>query len=268
MNEVGTVYERYEYDAYGEPTIWDGYFTTTRQASNYGNSYLFTGRRVDILDNASLKIQYNRNRYYDYYTGRWLTHDPLGINPAGGGQNPFALLQRYGVSLNVYEYAHLNPVTYVDPSGAAGCPAGSCGGKVNCGVTWHRLPPSLVSVFPIVVNIGHDWIEYPGGSMGFWPTGSIWGSDGWVARADPHEGDWSGTNYGTVKSDSCWRDLKYGSGKGNKCRCATCEEIYDCLEHIAIKWDADMRFDPASQNCRHFAAAALTKCCLNKCCAF
>ena len=47
------------------------------------NAYLFTGRRVDILDNGSLKIQYNRNRYYDYYTGRWLTHDPLGIDRAG-----------------------------------------------------------------------------------------------------------------------------------------------------------------------------------------
>ena len=47
------------------------------------NAYLFTGRRVDILDNGSLKIQYNRNRYYDYYSGRWLTHDPLGIDRAG-----------------------------------------------------------------------------------------------------------------------------------------------------------------------------------------
>jgi hypothetical protein len=54
---------------------------------------LFTGRRVDILDNGSLKIQYNRNRYYDYYTGRWLTHDPLGINPAGVC-NDFCILQR------------------------------------------------------------------------------------------------------------------------------------------------------------------------------
>jgi hypothetical protein len=30
---------------------------------------LFTGRQVDILDANSLKIQYNRNRYYDSYTG-------------------------------------------------------------------------------------------------------------------------------------------------------------------------------------------------------
>ncbi len=70
----GTVLERYEYDAYGNPAIWNADFTTERANSNYGNPYLFTGRRVDILDSGSLKIQYNRNRYYDYYTGRWLTY--------------------------------------------------------------------------------------------------------------------------------------------------------------------------------------------------
>jgi RHS repeat-associated protein len=62
---------------------------------------LFTGRRVDILDNGSLKIQYNRNRYYDYYTGRWLTHDPLG----------------YVDGMNLYEYGRSNPPNRLDPSG-------------------------------------------------------------------------------------------------------------------------------------------------------
>ena len=38
-----------------------------RSTSNYGNFYLSTAPRVDILDNNSLKIQYNRNRYYDQY---------------------------------------------------------------------------------------------------------------------------------------------------------------------------------------------------------
>jgi RHS repeat-associated protein len=62
---------------------------------------LFTGRRVDILDNGSLKIQYNRNRYYDYYAGRWLTQDPLG----------------YVDAMNLYEYAAGNPTSYADPIG-------------------------------------------------------------------------------------------------------------------------------------------------------
>ena len=44
--------------------------------------YLFTGRRVDFLDNGSLMLQYNRHRYYDYYTRRWTTQDPLGMSLA------------------------------------------------------------------------------------------------------------------------------------------------------------------------------------------
>ncbi|MHC4620409.1 MAG: hypothetical protein ACYTEQ_21885 [Planctomycetota bacterium] len=54
-----------------------------------GNSCLFTGRRANILDNGSLKIQYNRNRYHDYYTGRWLTEDLLGISPPCGPNKAF-----------------------------------------------------------------------------------------------------------------------------------------------------------------------------------
>jgi len=63
---------------------------------------LFTGRRVDILDNSSLKIQYNRNRYYDYYTGRWLTHDTLG----------------YVDGMSLYEYVKSRPTVSADPNGA------------------------------------------------------------------------------------------------------------------------------------------------------
>jgi RHS repeat-associated protein len=75
--------------------------TPAHEQSFFTNPYYFTGRRVDILDNGSLKIQYNRNRYYDYYTGRWLTHDPLG----------------YVEGINRYEYAESNPTQLLDPNG-------------------------------------------------------------------------------------------------------------------------------------------------------
>ncbi len=105
----GTILERYEYDAYGNPTIWNADFTTERDSSNYGNPYLFTGRRVDYLDSGSLKIQYNRNRYYDYYTGRWLTHDPLGITPNPQGSNKFDSFVQYKVGMSYYDEAQLSP---------------------------------------------------------------------------------------------------------------------------------------------------------------
>ncbi|MHC4573042.1 MAG: hypothetical protein ACYS76_02730 [Planctomycetota bacterium] len=58
---------------------------TNKQIPNDDNPDLFTDRRVDILDNGSLKIQYNRNRYYNYHTGRWLSHDPSGHILESGG---------------------------------------------------------------------------------------------------------------------------------------------------------------------------------------
>ena len=95
-----TIYERYEYDAYGKPKIMYADYTE-KQPAVYLNKFLFTGREFDILDSGSLKIQYNRNRSYDYYTGRWLQQDPLG----------------YVDGLNLYEYVKSNPSTGLDPMG-------------------------------------------------------------------------------------------------------------------------------------------------------
>ena len=112
----GTVLERYEYDAYGNPYILDAQYAP-RTTSNYGNPYLFTGRRADYLDSGSLKIQYNRNRYYDYYTGRWLTHDPLGITPNPQRPNYFDVINQYKDGLSLYEYVRSEPVQGLDAYG-------------------------------------------------------------------------------------------------------------------------------------------------------
>jgi len=115
-DDTGAVLERYEYDAYGQPTILDtGY--QILDTVQYGNPYLFTGRRLDILDNGSLKIQYNRNRYYDYHIGRWLTQDPLGITPNPQKPNRFDALRQYEDGLNLYEYAKSNSLVNLDPDG-------------------------------------------------------------------------------------------------------------------------------------------------------
>ena len=123
---MGTVLERYEYDAYGNCYILEPNFADDPDGkSDYENPYLFTGRRVDILDSGSLKIQYNRNRYYDYYTGRFATHDPLGIVPNAQHPNKFDIIGQYTDEMNLYEYANSNPVLGTDEYGLCVSPASS-----------------------------------------------------------------------------------------------------------------------------------------------
>jgi len=89
---------------------------------------LFTGRRWDILNNGSLKIQYSRNRYYDHHTGRFLTEDPLGITPNPPKPNIFNVTSQYKDELSLYEYVRSNPVSQYDSFGLA-CSGGTCGGE-------------------------------------------------------------------------------------------------------------------------------------------
>gem|GEM_PF-5972531 len=91
--------------------------TPANQQSYFTNPYYFTGRRVDFLDDGNLKLQLNRHRYYDYYTGRWLTQDPLGMKPFPQRANKSDLLKQYSDTLNLYEYAVSSPINYVDGYG-------------------------------------------------------------------------------------------------------------------------------------------------------
>jgi len=124
----GDLVERYEYDAYGKATITgvgaDGLWFTAddviRTVSLYSNAYTFTGRELDTLDAGGCKLMYYRARYYDTQTGRFLQRDPLGINPAGGTLNPFAILKQYTDGMNLHEYVRSNVISHTDPFGLYG----------------------------------------------------------------------------------------------------------------------------------------------------
>jgi RHS repeat-associated protein len=61
------------YDAFGNATA-----TGSGDVGSYGWSarYTWTGREIDV----ETALQYNRARYYDPATGRWITQDPLGFD--------------------------------------------------------------------------------------------------------------------------------------------------------------------------------------------
>jgi RHS repeat-associated protein len=97
---TGAVVERYEYGAFGQPTIYAPDLTV-RQASAVSNTLMFNGRPYD----AETGFYYYRTRYLEPRTGRFTTRDTIGIwgDPANLG--------------NGYAYVGNNPWTLVDPYG-------------------------------------------------------------------------------------------------------------------------------------------------------
>jgi len=143
VDASGTPQERYEYDAYGQVHILDANFADDADGvSDCGNPYMFTGRRVDFLDGGKLTLQVNRHRYYDYYTGRWLTEDPLGMNPASRPYNRFSILGQYLGGLSLYEYTKSSPSLRLDFLG------------LRCGECFPPLPPGRNAYYPQIVEWG------------------------------------------------------------------------------------------------------------------
>ncbi|OCG47550.1 hypothetical protein A9G35_03515 [Gilliamella sp. Choc5-1] len=89
-----TVYEC-EYSAYGE--ITHEHWPQAENNIKPINPLRFQGQYFD----EETGLHYNINRYYDPFTGRYITQDPLGI--LGG--------------LNSYQYAGSDPINWVDPLG-------------------------------------------------------------------------------------------------------------------------------------------------------
>ena len=91
-NGTGTISQTYGYDAFGKQTSSSGSLT---------NPFQFTGREFD----SETSLYFNRARYYDPQTGRFLTEDPIGFD---GG-------------INFYAYVLNNPASFVDPFGLKLC---------------------------------------------------------------------------------------------------------------------------------------------------
>ncbi|KFB69757.1 RHS repeat-associated core domain-containing protein [Candidatus Accumulibacter vicinus] len=80
------VVSQYNYDPYGK----------TRLTGEAANPFRYTGREQDAED-----LYYYRARYYNPMVNRFLSEDPIGLTG----------------SVNLYQYANANPLSFSDPSG-------------------------------------------------------------------------------------------------------------------------------------------------------
>jgi RHS repeat-associated protein len=89
---TGTISDSYDYDGFGNLINSTG--TTP-------NNYLFAGEQYD----PALNLYYNRARYYNNSTGRFINMDEYEGDPGSPA------------SLHKYLYAEADPVNHVDISG-------------------------------------------------------------------------------------------------------------------------------------------------------
>jgi RHS repeat-associated protein len=94
IDSSGTVANHITYDSFGK--------VLAQSDATRSIGYGFTGREFD----AETGLQYNRARYYDANTGRFLSADPSGF--ASG-------------ALNLYAYVGNDPVDLIDPLGLDAC---------------------------------------------------------------------------------------------------------------------------------------------------
>jgi RHS repeat-associated protein len=91
-NPAGALANTYAYDSFGKSVATTGPLT---------NPFQYTGREFD----AETGLYYDRARYYDTISGRFISEDPIGFSGSG---------------LNFYGYVENNPVLWADPLGL--CP--------------------------------------------------------------------------------------------------------------------------------------------------
>ncbi len=97
IDNSANVLDAVNYGAFGN-IITSGAQAETNSADR--GRYAWSGRELDVETGR----QYNRARFYDSATGRWMSQDPLGFD-AGDS--------------NLYRYVHNAPTNFYDPSGEA-----------------------------------------------------------------------------------------------------------------------------------------------------
>jgi RHS repeat-associated protein len=135
---AGAVTERYTYDAFGNPSFYDGTGTPIL-SSTVNNNVLYTGRTWD----PKINLYDYRTRLYDPTTGRFTTPDPLGNY---GDWNNLG---------NPFTYVGNNPGAFADPYGLfkwGTFARATYGSFIDIATETCELPADLITGFLIGIN--------------------------------------------------------------------------------------------------------------------
>jgi RHS repeat-associated protein len=123
LTDDGDVTEKYTFDAFGKPKIFDKWGNERTAGTAVGNRFLFQGREWI----AELGIYDYRHRMYQPELGRFLQTDPMGLQTEGekltpGQKELFSpggpATEAFGSSeMNLYRYCGDNPTDKSDPLG-------------------------------------------------------------------------------------------------------------------------------------------------------
>jgi RHS repeat-associated protein len=117
VSETGNLANHLVYDSFGR--------LISESAPSVDTRYLYTGREFD----EEIDLQYNRARYYDASTGRFISEDPIGF---------------LSEDVNLYRYVFNKPSGFTDPQGTIAAPvAFGVGFVIGFGIGYYLIPPAL-----------------------------------------------------------------------------------------------------------------------------
>ncbi len=105
-DETGAVVETLDYLPFGGVRV-------DKKTGSFSEQRKYIGQEYD----ADTKLNYLNARYYDGSVGRFLSQDPVFLNPQGQGKEIYTTFLTDPQSQNSYSYAKNNPITFSDPEG-------------------------------------------------------------------------------------------------------------------------------------------------------
>jgi RHS repeat-associated protein len=210
-----------DYDPYGR-------IFHLRIGDEFDQPLRLPGQDIAAQNDSGAEENYNIFRWYRPGWGRYTQADPVGL--AGG--------------INAFSYVNDNPQSFVDPLGLV------CAISVwSEDATYDFSPSNWTSAFKH--TWGHRWIEYPGGSAGFWPmvrpSDPISGVPGRVQSPDPNS---KVAHTSFMNSETFFQQTPQ--------RCVDCQKATKCVADFARTYTCD--YSLGRNNCRDFVDQALGAC--------